>query len=136
MNGITVVLLSFSAISLFVSTIMIGIISYISVIERIKEIGLFKSLGLSNFHIKYIFLMENIILGIISSIISYFFCKVLSISINNLLYNLSGMENIMLINISMLKMLLIISISLSIIGSYFPVRKTKKLKIVDCLKYE
>ncbi len=136
MNGITIVLLSFSTISLFVSTIMIGIISYISVLERIKEIGLFKSLGLSNFHVKNIFLFENILIGIIASVLSYIICKISSIPINNLLTNLTGMNNILLINSKLLITLLSISVSLSIIGSYLPIRKTKKLKIIDCLKYE
>lgn len=136
MNGITIVLLSFSAISLLVSTIMIGIISYISVLERIKEIGLFKSLGLSNFHVKNIFLFENILLGIIASGISYIICKISSIPLNNLLTSLTGMNNILLVNSKLLITLLSISVSLSIIGSYLPIRKTKKLKIIDCLKYE
>lgn len=136
MNGITIILLSFSTISLLVSTIMIGIVSYISVLERIKEIGLFKSLGLSNFHVKNIFLFENIILGIIASILSFSICKISSIPINNLLTSLTGMNNILLVNSNLLITLLCVSISLSIIGSYLPIRKTKKLKIIDCLKYE
>lgn len=136
MNGITIILLSFSTISLLVSTIMIGIVSYISVLERIKEIGLFKSLGLSNFHVKNIFLVENIILGIIASILSFIVCRISSIPINNLLTSLTGMNNILLVNSKLLITLLCISISLSIIGSYLPIRKTKKLKIIDCLKYE
>lgn len=136
MDGITIVLLTFSSISLLVSTIMIGIISYISILERIKEIGLFKSLGLNNFHIKNIFLFENIFLGIFASILSFIISKVLSIPINELLTNLTGMKNILLINPKTLSILLIISISLSIIGSILPIKKTKKLKIVDCLKYE
>lgn len=136
MNGITIILLSFSTISLLVSTIMIGIVSYISVLERIKEIGLFKSLGLSNFHVKNIFLFENIILGIIASILSFIVCRISSIPINNLLTSLTGMNNILLVNSNLLITLLCVSISLSIIGSYLPIRKTKKLKIIDCLKYE
>lgn len=136
MNGITIILLSFSIISLLVSTIMIGIVSYISVLERIKEIGLFKSLGLSNFHVKNIFLFENIILGIIASILSFIVCRISSIPINNLLTSLTGMNNILLVNSNLLITLLCVSISLSIIGSYLPIRKTKKLKIIDCLKYE
>ena len=135
-DAISIVLLCFSMIALLVSTIMIGIISYISVIERVKEIGLFKSLGLSNKYIKSIFVGENIILGIVSSLVSYLVCKLLSIPINNTLTNLTGMSNILLINTNLLIILLIIGISLNIVGSYFPIKKTKKLKIVDCLKYE
>ncbi|MCH5166865.1 MAG: ABC transporter ATP-binding protein/permease [Erysipelotrichales bacterium] len=135
-DAVSMVLLCFSMIALLVSTIMIGIISYISVLERIKEIGLFKSLGLSNRYIKYIFVGENIALGYISSLVSYSVIKLLSIPINNLLQNLTGMSNILLIDSNLLFIILIVSISLNIIGSYFPIRKTKKLKIIDCMKYE
>lgn len=136
MDGVTVILLCFSMISLIVSTIMIGIISYISVIERIKEIGLFKSLGLSSRNIKVIFIGENILLGIISSMFSFDVLKIISIPINKILTNITGMTDILLINSNILIVLLSISIILSIIGSYFPIRKTKKLKIIDCLRYE
>lgn len=135
-DAISVVLLAFSFISLFVSTIMIGIISYISVMERIKEIGILKSLGLSNKYVKRIFLGENVLLAIIASIISIISSILLSIPINKLFYNLTGLENIFLINYQLFIMLLIVSITLSIIGSFLPIRKTKKLKIIDCLKYD
>lgn len=136
MDGVTIILLCFSMISLIVSTIMIGIISYISVIERIKEIGLFKSLGLSSRNIKVVFIGENILLGIISSMFSFDVLKIISIPINKILTNITGMTDILLINSNILIVLLSISIILSIIGSYFPIRKTKKLKIIDCLRYE
>lgn len=135
-DAISIILLVFSMIALLVSTIMIGIISYISILERVKEIGLLKSLGLSNKYIKLIFYGENIILGTISSLFSFSLCKLLSIPINNLLTNLTGMENILLINANLLFIIFIVSISLNIIGSYFPIRRTKKMNIVDCLKYE
>lgn len=136
MNGVSIILICFSSISLLVSTITIGIISYISVIERVKEIGLFKSLGLSNSHIKEIFLLENIILGVISSIFSFTICKIISVPFNEALSNLTGMNNIFLIDSKLLMTILSVSITLSTIGSYFPIKKTRKLRIVDCLKYE
>lgn len=135
-DAISVVLLAFSLISLLVSTIMIGIISYISVIERIREIGILKSLGLSNKHLKRIFLGENIILAIIASIMSIITCLLLSLPINKLFYNLTGLDNVFLIDIKLFIMLLIVSIALSMIGSFLPIKKTKKLKIIDCFKYD
>lgn len=135
-DAISVVLLSFSFISLLVSTIMIGIISYISVMERIKEIGILKSLGLSNKYVKHIFFGENILLAIISSLISFSVSSFLSIPINNLFYNLTELDNVFLIDIKLFAILLIVSVILSIIGSFLPIRKTKKLKIIDCLKYD
>lgn len=135
-DAISIVLLAFSFISLLVSTIMIGITSYISVMERIKEIGILKSLGLSNQNVKKIFLGENILLAIIASSISSIVSLIISFPINNLFYNLTGLEDIFLVNIELFIILLIISIVLSFIGSFLPIRKTKKLKIVDCLKYD
>lgn len=135
-NGVSIVLICFSVIALIVSTIMIGIIAYISVIERIKEIGLLKSLGVSNLYIKIIFIGESVILGIIASLISLGITKVISISINKIFYNLTGMKDIILVNLSLVSTITIIGISLSIIGSYFPIRKSKKIKITECLKYE
>lgn len=135
-DAVSVVLLAFSLISLLVSTIMIGIISYISVMERIKEIGILKSLGLSNKYVKRIFLGENIILAIIASILSIAVSSLLSIPINNLFYNFTGLGSVFLIDTELFALLLAVSIILSILGSFLPVRKTKKLKIVDCLKYD
>ena len=135
-DGVSVVLIVFSFLALFVSTIMIGIISYISIIERIKEIGIFKSLGLRTSHIKFIFIGENIILGFLASELSYLLCKLISLPLNDYLNDLTGMDNILLIDSKLLYILMFISLFLNILGSYFPVRKTKKLKIVDCLKYE
>lgn len=135
-DAISIVLLAFSFISLIVSTIMIGIITFISVMERIKEIGILKSLGLSNNNILKIFYGENIIIAIISSIISISVCLVLSYPINNLFINLTGLENVFLIDTELFAIILVISITLSICGSFLPIRKTKKLKIIDCLKYD
>ena len=115
---------------------MIGIIAYISVVERIKEIGLLKSLGLSTLYIKLIFIGENLALGLIAAILSITFVKIISIPINSFLSELTGMKNILLTNLDLTLIVITISLTLSFIGSYFPIRQTKKIKISECLKYE
>lgn len=115
---------------------MIGIISYISVIERIKEIGILKSLGLSNKNVKRIFIGENIILALTSSFISISISLILSIPINELFISLTGLEKVFLIDIKLIIIIILVSVILSLLGSHIPIRKTKKLKIIECLKYE
>ena len=79
---------------------------------------------------------ENISLGIIASLFSFIISKSISIPLNNILTSLTGLQNIILINSKLLITLFIISVSLSLIGTYFPIRKTNKLKIIETLKYE
>lgn len=135
-DAISIILIGFSVVALLVSTIMIGIIAYISVVERIKEIGLLKSLGLSTLYIKLIFIGENLALGLIAAILSITFVKIISIPINSFLSELTGMKNILLTNLDLTLIVITISLTLSFIGSYFPIRQTKKIKISECLKYE
>ena len=85
-NGISYVLVAFSIISLFVSILMIAIVSYISVLERKKEIGILKTLGASSRDIKILFLTENLIIGLISSILTIDITYTLGKLINKFIY--------------------------------------------------
>ncbi len=136
MQAITVVLIAFSSISLFVSTIMIGIITYISVVERTRDIGILKSLGFSNRNIKFIFYLENIFIACFSSIISIAITYALSIPINNILTHYTGMNNILLMTLKNSEYIVALSIIISLIGSFMPIRRIKKYNIIDTLRYE
>lgn len=136
LQAITVVLIAFSSISLFVSTIMIAIITYISVMERVKDIGILKSLGYSNHNIKLIFYLENISIAILSTILSILLTYAISIPINNLLTYYTGLENILLLTIKNSKYILFLSIMISLIGSFMPIKRIKKYNIVDTMRYE
>ncbi len=136
MQAITVVLIAFSSISLFVSTIMIAIITYISVMERIRDIGILKSLGFKNRDIKCIFYLENIFIAILSTIASIAITYAISIPINNVLEHYTGMSNILLLTLNNSKYILYLSIVISLIGSFMPIRKIKKYNIIDTLRYE
>jgi putative ABC transport system permease protein len=132
----SIVLIAFSIISLIVSSFMIGIITYISVLERIHEIGLFKSLGISNSNIRRIFIVENIIIALIASIISIVITMLISYPINDLLFEYTSLNNILLLNTNIILIIILISIIVSILGSFIPAFGISRLKIVDALKYE
>lgn len=136
MKGISVVLSVFSFISLIVSTIMIGILSYINILERIKEIGLLKSMGVSNLLIKFVFYFESIIIGLSSSLLSTGVLYLTSIPINSILFDLTGMNNILLVNKNIIFVSMFISVLLCTLGSALPIRRCKRLSIVDALKCE
>lgn len=133
-NSISIILILFSCISLLISTIMIGIITYINVLERTKEIGILKSLGLPNKYIKNIFYLESLLILLISFIISIIITLVISIPVNNILTNITGLDNILILNINNILILFGISMLISILGTFIPVRKISKLKIIDVLK--
>ena len=135
-NSISIVLIIFSFISLLVSTIMIGIITYINIVEKTKEIGILRSLGFSKSNVKTIFMLESVIIGLISFIISFITLFLLCIPINNYLYKLLDMKNIFVLTGSNILIILLLSIFLCIIGSRFPLRGITKMKIVDTIRYE
>ena len=135
-NSISIVLIIFSFISLLVSTIMIGIITYINIVEKTKDIGILRSLGFSKSNVNTIFMLESVIIGLISFIISFITLFLLCIPINNYLYRLLDMKNIFVLTGSNILIILLLSIFLCIIGSRFPLRGITKMKIVDTIRYE
>ena len=115
---------------------MIGIITYISVLERVHEIGLFKSMGISNTNIRRIFIYENILISILASIISVVITVLISYPINDLLYKYTSLNNILLLDNTIVIVIVLVSILVSIVGSLLPSMMISRLKIVDALKYE
>lgn len=135
-KSISVILIIFSFISLLVSTIMIGIITYINIVEKTKEIGILRSLGFSKSNVKFIFMLESVLIGLISFIISLITLLLVSIPINSYLYELLEMKNIFIITGTNILIILLLSIFLCIICSRFPLRGITKMKIVDTIRYE
>ena len=135
-KAISVILICFSSISLIVSTIMIGIITYINIVEKTKEIGILRSLGFSNRNIRFIFLFESIFIGLIGSMISILVVLLLGIPINNLLFSMTGIDNIFVLRISSLLFILLLSVFLCTIGSRIPLRGISRMNIIDTIKYE
>lgn len=134
MNGISTILIVFSLISLIVSTIMISIITMISIMERSKEIGIYKSLGASNKYIKEIFIFENIILSLISSSISIFTELIISMPVNKLIFKLTDLSNVMVLSSGNILIIFILAMLFSLMGSLIPLKKINKVSIIDTLK--
>ena len=126
MTGITAVLIAFSSISLVVSSIMIGIITYISVLERTKEIGILRSLGARKKDIRRVFNAETFIIGLTSGLLGIFISRMLLIPINIILKNITDLKNVAVMNVNASIVLIIVSVTLTLIGGAIPSRLASK----------
>jgi putative ABC transport system permease protein len=136
MNAITIVLIAFSAISLVVSSIMIGIITYISVLERTKEIGILRALGARKKDISRVFNAETFIIGFTSGIIGLLIAKALTYPANIIIEKLSTLKNVAKLNPMHAIILLSISILLTVIGGLIPSKIAAKKDPVEALRSE
>lgn len=136
MSAITIVLVAFSSISLVVSSIMIGIITYISVLERTKEIGVLRSLGARKKDITRVFNAETFIIGITSGLIGVALALLLTIPTNIIIYNLTDLKGVASLNPLHAVILIIISMTLTLIGGYIPAHIASKKDPVKALRTE
>ena len=136
MDGVTIVLIAFSAISLIVSSIMIGIIIYISVLERTKEIGILKALGARNKDITRVFNAETFIIGITSGLLGIIIANLLCIPANIVLEKLTELKNVAVLNPFHAIILVVISILLTLIGGFIPAKMASKKDPVVALRTE
>lgn len=136
MDAITIVLIAFSAISLIVSSIMIGIIMYISVLERTKEIGILRSLGARKKDISRVFNAETFIIGMSSGILGIVITRLLLIPANQVLYNLTDLKDVAVLNPLHAIILIIVSLVLTLIGGALPAKIASKKDPVIALRTE
>lgn len=136
MDAITVVLIAFSSISLVVSSIMIGIITYISVLERTKEIGILRSLGARKKDIKRVFNAETFIIGLCSGLLGILISRLLIIPANSIIQNLTELKNVAKLNPVHAIILIMISVLLTVIGGFIPAKIAAKKDPVDALRTE
>ena len=136
MDAITVVLVAFSSISLVVSSIMIAIITYISVLERIKEIGILRALGARKKDIKRVFNAETFIIGLTSGMLGILIAYLLTIPANQIIESLSGLANVAKLNIAHAIILIVINVILTMIGGTIPARMASKKDPVEALRTE
>lgn len=136
MDAITIVLIAFSAISLVVSSIMIGIITYISVLERTKEIGVLRSLGARKKDITRVFNAETFIIGITSGMIGILIARLLVIPTNIIIEDMTELANVAKMNPVHAIILIIISVLLTLIGGAIPARIASKKDPVEALRTE
>jgi len=135
-NAISYVLIAFVSISLVVSSIMIGIITYISVLERIKEIGVLRSIGASKRDVKRVFTAESLIIGTFAGILGIVVTLVLNIPINIIIESLAGLVNVAVLPIGGAFVLIGISMLLTFIAGLIPARIASKKDPVVALRTE
>ncbi len=135
-NAISYVLIAFVAISLIVSSIMIGIITYISVLERTKEIGVLRSIGASKKDVSRIFNAETLIEGFVSGALGIVVTLLLCIPINALIKQLTDISNVAQLPASGGVTLIIISMLLTFIAGLIPARLAAKKDPVVALRSE
>ena len=136
-SAISYLLIAFVGVSLVVSSIMIGIITYISVLERVKEIGILRSIGASKKDIRKVFLSETFIIGLLSGLIGIGATTLVNIPISNLIQKMSGIDNIY----STLPpkaglILILISVGLTLIAGIIPSSIAAKKDPVKALAQE
>lgn len=132
-NTITITLTIFSIISLIVSVILIITITYINVLEKNKDIGIYKTLGINRKQIKKIFLNQNYILSLISSAISIIIVFLIGLNINELVSSKIGITSLVKINNNIIISIILISIIITKIASVVPINIATKKKIIDNL---
>ena len=136
MDAITIVLIAFSSISLVVSSIMIGIITYISVLERTKEIGVLRALGARKKDITRVFNAETFIIGIFSGLLGVVIAYLLTIPTNKIIEDLSGLAGVAKLNPIHSIILIIISLTLTVIGGFIPSKMASRKNPVEALRTE
>ena len=135
-NLISDVLIAFVSISLVVSSIMIGIITYISVLERVKEIGILRSIGASKKDISRVFNAETFIVGLIAGVLGIGLTLLLNIPINIIIKHVADISNISKLPFIGGILLIIISMILTIIAGLIPSRLAAKKDPVEALRSE
>ena len=136
-NVITYVLIAFVAVSLVVSSIMIGIITYISVLERTKEIGILRAMGASKRNVSNVFNAETGIIGLLAGLIGVGVTVLLNIPINSVLHYFMGTDEVSaVLPVGNAIVLVILSVVLTLIGGLIPSRGAAKRDPATALRTE
>ena len=135
-NAISYVLIGFVSVSLVVSSIMIGVITYISVLERTKEIGILRALGASKKDISRVFNAETLIIGFLAGFLGILVTILLNIPISLIIYTLAGISNVASLPLAGGIILVIISMALTLIAGIIPSRIASKKDPVIALRTE
>lgn len=136
LDGITDVLVAFAGISLVTSMIMIGILTYTSVLERTKEIGVLKALGARKRDITRVFDAETFILGLFSGILGIFLAYLCTFPINAVLHAITKMSNVAQLDPVQALILVVISTILTMLGGHIPARMAAKKDAAIALRSE
>ena len=135
-NAISYVLIAFVAISLVVSSIMIGVITYISVLERRKEIGILRAIGASKRNVSSVFNAETFIIGLLAGIFGIVITELLLIPGNALIRHFTDANVVAQLPVNAAVILVLLSVVLTMIGGLIPSRKAAKSDPVTALRTE
>lgn len=133
---ITIALVAFTALSLVVSTVMVGIITYVSVVERIKEIGILRSVGARKKDIKRLFIAETFIIGLAAGIVGVAVTYIISLIINLIVGSLVGIFTIASLPVWQALIMVVISVVLTLISGLIPASAAAKKDPVVALRTE
>lgn len=135
-NVITTALVAFTAISLVVSTVMIGIITYVSVVERTKEIGVIRSLGGSKKDVGHLFNAETFIIGLVAGVLGIGITYLLSIIANVIIGGITGIYTLVALKPLHAIIMVIISVGLTLISGLIPSKSAANMDPVNALRTE
>ena len=133
---ITIALLCFTSLSLVVSTVMIGIITYVSVIERVKEIGIIRSLGGRKMDVSNLFNAETFMIGLTSGVFGIGVTYLISLILNAVINNFASIGSIIYLPIPTALIVILISVGLTLISGLIPARAAAKKDPVVALRTE
>lgn len=136
LNAITYVLVAFTAISLVVSTVMIGVITYVSVVERTKEIGILRSIGARKRDIRHVFNAETFIIGLFAGLIGILVAYLLQGIINLILTPLTGILGLAALPIWQAIIMVCVSVALTLVSGLIPASAAAKKDPVIALRTE
>ncbi len=135
-NIITIALVAFTALSLVVSTVMIGIITYVSVVERIKEIGILRAVGARKKDIKRLFNAETFMIGLVAGLFGILITYVISLIVNVVVYSLAGIWGIAALPVWQAVIMVALSVVLTLISGLIPASAAAKKDPVVALRTE
>jgi putative ABC transport system permease protein len=133
---VTIALSAFAAISLIVSTLMIGIITYVSVLERRKEIGILRAVGARKRDISRVFNAEASIIGLTAGLIGVFMASLFIVPLNMIVNRMIGLPGVAYLSLPVAALLILGSIALTLIAGFIPSRMAAKKDPVEALRME
>ena len=133
---ITIALIAFTSLSLVVSTVMVGIITYVSVVERVKEIGILRAVGARKRDVKHLFNAETFIIGLAAGVVGIIVTYILSLIINVIVGSLTGVYSIAALPIWQAFIMICVSIGLTLISGLIPASSAAKKDPVVALRTE
>lgn len=136
LDAITYVLVAFTGISLVVSTVMIGVITYVSVVERTKEIGILRAIGARKKDIKRVFNAETFIIGLCAGVLGVVVAYILQVVINLILTPLTGIAGLAALPVFGAVIMIVISVALTLLSGLVPASAAAKRDPVVALRTE